>query len=53
MTRLRRVEKKSNIRVDLGSTEGLYTVRLNARTIGKNRERERSSKNVLEGHRVK
>ena len=34
MTRLRRVERKSNIRVDLASTGGLYTVRLNARTIG-------------------
>ena len=47
------MERKSNIRVDLASTGGLYTVRLNARTIGKTRERERNSKNVLEGHRTK
>ena len=47
------MERKSNIRVDLASTEGLYTIRLNARTIGKTRERERNSKNVLEGHGAK
>ena len=53
MTRLRQVERKLNIRVDLASTGGLYTVRLNTRIIGKTKERERNSKNVLEGHRVK
>ena len=47
------MERKSNIRVNLASTGGLYTVRLNARTIGKTRERERNSRNVLEGHRAK
>ena len=47
------MERKSNIRVDLATTGDLYTVRLNARTIGKTRERERNSKNVLEGHRAK
>ena len=47
------MERKSNIRVDLASTGGLYTVRLIARTIGKTRERERNSKNVLEGHGAK
>ena len=47
------MERKSNIRVDFTNTGGLYTVRLNARTIGKTRERERNSKNVLEGHRAK
>ena len=47
------MERKSNIRVDLASTGGVYTVRLNARTIGKTRERERNSKNVLEGYGAK
>ena len=47
------MERKSNIGVDLATTGGLYTVRLNARTIGKTGERERNSKNVLEGHRAK
>ena len=50
---MRRVERKSNIRVDLASIGGLYTVRLNAKTIGKTIERERNSRNVLEGHGVK
>ena len=47
------MERKLNIRVDLASAGGLYTVRLNARTIGKTRERGQNSKNVLEGHRTK
>ena len=47
------MERKSNIRVDLATTGGLYTVKLNARTIGKTREGKRNSKKVLEGHRAK
>ena len=53
MTRLRQVERKSNIEINLASTGGLYTVMLNTRTIGKTREREGNSKNVLEGHGAK
>ena len=47
------MERKSNIRVNLATTGGFYTIRLDARTIGKTRERERNSKNVLEGHGAK